>query len=413
MSTAPDERKDVDFEAADALSGTAEDARDGAELTLEEAKSEIENLKDRLLRALAEASNARNRAGAARSDGRKDGIVAAVEAMIPALDNFDLALKSAESHDAALGDAGKALLDGVAQTRRALIESLGRLGVTRFDPTGKRFDPNHCEAISMREDASVGPNMVVETVQPGYRFEQRLIRPAFVIVSTKESAGGSTMEQSSKEEKSSVIATAHIREAVSVVDSLEELETAVDRLMAAGVDRSDIDLMADRLTILRKLSRYYVDPVEAAENPQIPRRPLVLREDLGESAAAAFGLLTYLGAIGAAGAVLASGGALAGATLAAIAGGAASGGLGALFGRSLTQRQLDRLKFDLEGGGLVLFVRLRNPEIEEKVKKALSEAGAANVFVHEIDLPRTVDDVPLHKINPDPWLGDERLGDVS
>ncbi len=414
MTSDSSKKPDFIYNDNDQAPGSPAKDLSDSEMTLDEAKAEIASLKDRLLRALADASNARNRAGLARDEGRKAGIAAAIEAMLPALDSLDLALKSAEAHEAEFSGAGTALLDGVRHTHSALLDNLGRLGVTRIDPAGEKFDPNQCEAISTREDETTKPNTVLETVQPGYRFEQRLIRPAFVIVSISKKNEGPEMEmEPPKEKKPTIVAMSPVREVVGVVDSLQELETAVDRLMAAGIDRSDIDLMADRMSILRKLGKYYVDPVEAADNPLTPRRPLVLREDLGEGAAAAFGLLTYLGAIGAAGAVLASGGALAAAALAAIAGGAASGGLGALFGRSLTQRQLEMLESELEGGGRVLFVRLRSKDQEERVKTALSEAGAENIFVHEIELPRTVEDVPLHDINPDPWLGDERLGDIS
>jgi len=62
---------------------------------------------------------------------------------------------------------------------------------------------------------------------------------------------------------------------------------------------------------------------------------------------------------------------------------------------------------------LILFARIHNPKTESKARDAMKDAGAGDVHIHEIDLPKTVDDAPLHKFNPDPWLGDERLGDIN
>lgn len=211
---------------------------------------------------------------------------------------------------------------------------------------------------------------------------------------------------------SKVLETRPVREVVGVVKSEQQLIDAVDRLMAAGVDRGDIDLMADRWTILRKLGKYFSDPAELADRPETPRQALVLKEELTEGAMGVFGLLTYVGALGAAGAVVASGGALAGAALAAVAGGAAAGGLGLAMSRNLTSEKVRQLKYDLESGGILLFARVRDAAREEKALAAMNQSGAENVHVHEIELPKTVEDIPLHEINPDPWLGKERLGDI-
>ena len=220
-------------------------------------------------------------------------------------------------------------------------------------------------------------------------------------------------DENTAETQQTIVDVRMVREVVGIVDSPEELETAVDYLNAVGVDRGDIDLMADRWTILRKLGKYYSEAQSVAGKPDVPRQALIMREDSAEGEAAAFGLFTYLGALGAAGAVMATGGALPAAALAALAGGAASGGLGAVLGRSLGRRKSDKLRQQLEGGGLVLFARIHSPETESKALSAMRNAGAQDVHVHEINLPETIDDIPLSKINPDPWLGDERLGDVS
>jgi hypothetical protein len=62
--------------------------------------------------------------------------------------------------------------------------------------------------------------------------------------------------------------------------------------------------------------------------------------------------------------------------------------------------------------GIVLWVRVRAPEREEMAQKILSEHGARAIRVHEIEIDKTVEDIPLSRLRPDPWLGSERLGDL-
>jgi hypothetical protein len=62
--------------------------------------------------------------------------------------------------------------------------------------------------------------------------------------------------------------------------------------------------------------------------------------------------------------------------------------------------------------GIVLWVRVRTPEREEMAQKILSEHGACAIRVHEIEIDKTVEDIPLSRLRPDPWLGSEKLGDL-
>ena len=122
------------------------------------------------------------------------------------------------------------------------------------------------------------------------------------------------------------------------------------------------------------------------------------------------GILTYVGATAAALGVVASGGALALAAVAGAAGGVAAGGLGALIARSLGQKKAKELEGYMATGGLVVWVRVRSPDREEKAQQILREKGAEAVRVHEIELEKRLEDIPLSSLRPDPWLGNERLG---
>jgi molecular chaperone GrpE len=99
-----------------------------------------------------------------------------VEALLPALDDLDLALRAAEKQ----GDVSK-LAEGVKLVRDKLHETLGRVGVERIDAENTSFDPNLHDAV-MDEGGDGEETVVVEEMRPGYRLADHVIRPAMVKV---------------------------------------------------------------------------------------------------------------------------------------------------------------------------------------------------------------------------------------
>jgi molecular chaperone GrpE len=166
-------------------------AETGAEapLSLEEqlrqAQGEAADLKDRLLRALAEVENVRRRAERERDDTRKYGITQFAKDLLDAADNLRRALDSmpeAQARD----DVTRNLLTGVAATERALLAALERNGVRRIDPKGERFDHNFHQAIFEAENTGKPAGTIIEVLQPGYVLHDRLLRPAMVGVAKGE-----------------------------------------------------------------------------------------------------------------------------------------------------------------------------------------------------------------------------------
>jgi osmotically-inducible protein OsmY len=203
------------------------------------------------------------------------------------------------------------------------------------------------------------------------------------------------------------IAVTHVREVVGVVDSLEELDELVTQLTTHGVDRTDISLMGSFSAVFHKLKKVYRRPDEVADLPAVPRRSLVTRDDIFVSTPLVFGTLLTIGSFGAALPIVASGGALATAIAAAVGGGAAAGALARIIrDKVVNPRDAARLEDDLMSGGLVVFVRVDTPEEETRALKIMREVGADNVHVHEIDLGRRREDLPLGAIQP---LLDEAL----
>ena len=202
-----------------------------------------------------------------------------------------------------------------------------------------------------------------------------------------------------------------VREVTGVFRSREALEAAVEALLEGGFDRADIDLMASVDTVREKLGGLYAPAEELADVPDVPRRAFLAPEDVIIPMAAAAGILTYLGAVAGGVGVVASGGALALAIAAAGVGGAAAGGLGVLIARSLGREQAKKLEDQIATGGLVLWVRARSPEREQKAQQILKDHGAEAVRVHEIEIDRRFEGTPLDSLVVDPWLGSEPLGE--
>ena len=211
-------------------------------------------------------------------------------------------------------------------------------------------------------------------------------------------------------ETDAVVARAKVREAAGVFRAREQLDDAITALLLAGFDRADIDLMASADAVRRKLGGAYVAAEELADVPGVPRKAFVAREDVTTVVAGIAGILTYIGATASAIAVVASGGALASVAAAAMIGGGLTGGTGAfLIHQILGQERGDELETLMEAGGLVLWVRVRNPIQEKTAIELLRRHGGAAVRVHEIELENCLDNIPLSSIKPDPLLG-EPLG---
>ena len=142
-------------------------------------RAEVADLKDRLLRALAETENVRRRMQRERDDALKFGASAFAKDLLSPVDNLRRALDAMP--EAELSDPrAKSLRDGVAATERELLAAFERHGLKRIDPKGEPFDHNFHQAIFEAERPDVPAGTIVEVLQPGYVIHDRLLRPAMV-----------------------------------------------------------------------------------------------------------------------------------------------------------------------------------------------------------------------------------------
>lgn len=143
------------------------------------------DLKDRLLRALAEMENLRRRTERELQDQRAYSITKFATDIVGTADNLRRALDAVpkaegESEDNA---AIKALVDGVELTERELLKAFERHGVRKREPVGERFDPHKDQAVFEIPDESVASGTVLQVMQAGYMIGERVLRPSMVGVS--------------------------------------------------------------------------------------------------------------------------------------------------------------------------------------------------------------------------------------
>jgi molecular chaperone GrpE len=147
-------------------------------------QAENEAMRDRMLRALAEAENTRARAERRAEETRQFAISDFARELLVVADNLDLAIAAAEERPPqAACDA--ALLEGVRATRRVLQSVFEHFGVRKLEPLGARFDPNQHEAVMEVADEQHAPGTVAKVLGGGYTLRDRLLRPARVAVSRR------------------------------------------------------------------------------------------------------------------------------------------------------------------------------------------------------------------------------------
>jgi len=153
---------------------------------LKERAAKADEHWDRLLRTTADFDNFKKRAAREKQDAIKFANESVLQKLIPVLDNFDMALAAAQT--TAKGDAVQSLQTGVNMIYQQLKSALTEAGLEELDAANKPFDPNVHEAVSQKETAEVPEGQVVQQLRKGYKFRDRLLRPASVVVAKHPAA---------------------------------------------------------------------------------------------------------------------------------------------------------------------------------------------------------------------------------
>jgi molecular chaperone GrpE len=137
--------------------------------------------KDRLLREAADFENYKKRATRERQDAVTYANESLLAKLVPILDTFEMALAAASVD----GASAQSIQTGVAMVYNQLKSTLADVGLEEIDARGKTFDPNFHEAVSQQESTEVPEGGVTQQIRKGYKFRNRLVRPAGVVVAKK------------------------------------------------------------------------------------------------------------------------------------------------------------------------------------------------------------------------------------
>ena len=169
---------------------------DEPENRAEELELKVAELKDQLLRAVADSENIRKRSEREKEQTRKFGIANFAKDLLSIADNLGRALDAAPKNEDIKDDAIKNFVIGIQMTEQELQKAFDNNNIRKIDPIGQKFDYNFHQAMFEVEETDEVPGVVVQVLQPGYAIDDRILRPAMVGVSKakddKKSAGVDT-----------------------------------------------------------------------------------------------------------------------------------------------------------------------------------------------------------------------------
>jgi molecular chaperone GrpE len=154
------------------------------EKELDEARQEIADLRDKMLRAAAENENFKKRVERERLASLKYAGEAIFKEMLPVVDNLERAIAQGVVEGVSAEKNLAALLEGVQLTLKRLVATLEKFEVKTVESAGKPFDPKHQDAMTMAASDTVPANHVITEFEKGYYYKDRLLRAAKVVVSS-------------------------------------------------------------------------------------------------------------------------------------------------------------------------------------------------------------------------------------
>lgn len=143
-----------------------------------EAQQTVKEYWDQIMRLRAEMENNRKRAERDVEAAHKYALKSFFESLLPVIDSMEMGQAAALSENATL----ESIREGSILTMNMLVQTLEKHGLEQINPLGETFDPERHQAISMIEQEGVESNKVIEVMQKGFALNDRLVRPAMVVV---------------------------------------------------------------------------------------------------------------------------------------------------------------------------------------------------------------------------------------
>ncbi len=181
--------------AAEAETPAETDAAAGADdemqAKLEEAEKQAEEYRDQLLRAKAEMENIRRRSERELENAHKYALEKFAQELLPVIDSMEMGVAAAQDEQA---DVAK-IREGMEMTLKMFETAIEKFGIKGVHPQGEPFNPEHHQAMSMIDSDEHEPNTVIDVMQKGYLLNERLVRPAMVVVSSANSSAGEKSQE--------------------------------------------------------------------------------------------------------------------------------------------------------------------------------------------------------------------------
>ncbi len=198
--TKQDHGQDVETEIDDAVEGEIETAAEleenesedvSLETQLEDAKAQAADSLDQLMRTRAEMENIRRRSEKELSNARKYALEKFAQELLPVMDSMEMGVAAATDENA---DVAK-LREGTEMTLKMFETAIEKFGIKSVHPKGEVFNPEHHQAMTMIDSPEHEPNMIIDVMQKGYLLNERLVRPAMVVVSSANSGENAGSEE--------------------------------------------------------------------------------------------------------------------------------------------------------------------------------------------------------------------------
>jgi molecular chaperone GrpE len=148
---------------------------------LEESQQQSKDSQDKALRTQAEMENIKRRTQKDIEKAHKYGLEKIINDLLPVRDSLEMGINAASENSD--GQHLEKLLEGAEMTLTMMTTALSKHGVSIIDPKDEKFNPEFHQAMSMLETDEIEPNTVTSVIQKGYKLNERLVRPAMVMVS--------------------------------------------------------------------------------------------------------------------------------------------------------------------------------------------------------------------------------------
>lgn len=148
-------------------------------------REQVKEFQEQVLRSQAEMQNVRRRAEIDVEKAHKFALDKFVKELLPVADSLEKAVETTEAHQDE-DERLASIREGAEMTLNLFMNTLRKFNVVQLNPVGEPFDPQHHEAMSMVPAPDAEPNSVVAVVQKGYTLNDRVVRPAMVVVAKAE-----------------------------------------------------------------------------------------------------------------------------------------------------------------------------------------------------------------------------------